>query len=264
MKDVKPVISSAESAWYHIYWNFMHVSAIGCTTKTKQAAYIRMMSSPDCIMQRLIQCNKCSINYAKHLSDYPIEDAHDLYKWSCYIHNTVNKENGKYVLTDADIARMKLVYQSFDWKDVYWSFVHKAAAGCNTPQKIETFKSLMNDNIMSILWYSSEFNSVSLNIMPYMSSNIELLNWSCELHNIINIIMHKDRISGKKLTDIKSSYLKGINTLDITSHSESCNLCDVDVTSVNTVRTSKTTKVTITPLVNRGKSHPKRVISVSE
>ena len=96
--------------------------------------------------------------------------------------------------------------------------------------------------------------------MPYMSSNIELLNWSCALHNILNIIIHKDRISGKKLTDIESSYLKGINTLDITSHSESCNLCDVDVTSVNSIRTSKTTKVTITPLMNRGKSLPKGLL----
>ena len=50
-------------------------------------------------LKNVLPCQKCAINYKKHLEDIPIDPAlvgsRELFQWTIDIHNEVNKELGK-------------------------------------------------------------------------------------------------------------------------------------------------------------------------
>ena len=63
---------------------------------------------------QILPCEKCRINFAKHLSIYPLTDdilnsRYELINWLINIHNEVNKINGKKILSYDEV--MKIYFQ---------------------------------------------------------------------------------------------------------------------------------------------------------
>lgn len=76
---------------------------------------------------KVLPCYTCSQNYKRHLSEQPLTDEHlqskdTLFAWTVYLHNVVNKENGKPEMT---VQAAKKMYTAKD-------FHSEACGGKNT------------------------------------------------------------------------------------------------------------------------------------
>ena len=68
-------------------------------------------------LQYILPCDICQKNYQKHLKEFPISPYLDskktLVEWLVHIHNLVNKENNKPLLTSSEIIKKyKYIYIS--------------------------------------------------------------------------------------------------------------------------------------------------------
>ena len=68
-------------------------------------------------LQNVIPCNICKKNYIRHLKEYPLDNnlnsRVDLVKWMINLHNAVNGETGKKILSyDNVIKKYEDAYQS--------------------------------------------------------------------------------------------------------------------------------------------------------
>ena len=84
--------------WGPNAWSFIHYVALGYPTNptdNDKENYKTFYYS----LQNTLPCQKCAVNYQRHLKDIPIDSALDgpqeLFKWTIDIHNEVNKELGK-------------------------------------------------------------------------------------------------------------------------------------------------------------------------
>lgn len=84
--------------WGKHFWYTIHMAAMGYPenpTFEDKMAYKEFYQS----IGKVLPCKKCTLNYARHFADMNI-DAHmhsrqQLFNWTVYFHNTVNKELGK-------------------------------------------------------------------------------------------------------------------------------------------------------------------------
>ena len=219
MSFPEKAVPSDESKWYRIYWNFIHKAALGCTTATKKETYKRLML--DGFMQSLLQCDKCIDNYTNHFDELKTDITIDPFKWSVELHNLVNRDTNKRIIND--ITSLSHYYQSLNWKRVYWDFIHKSAASCDTQFKTQLYFTMMIE-LMPVIWYTSEFHEIIVNITHEMNSfpqricirrdnitlyrclywvnYINLLDWSLNL---------QDRLDpGEVRSDSKHYYLADI------------------------------------------------------
>lgn len=70
---------------------------------------------------KVIPCYKCGVNYKRHLQELPIDDnlgsREDLFAWTVELHNIVNRELGKPIMT-LDEAKKKYSDPDFN-KQIY-------------------------------------------------------------------------------------------------------------------------------------------------
>lgn len=70
---------------------------------------------------KVIPCYKCGVNYKRHLQELPIDDhlgsREDLFAWTVELHNIVNRELGKPIMT-LDEAKKKYSDPEFNKVDV--------------------------------------------------------------------------------------------------------------------------------------------------
>jgi hypothetical protein len=89
--------------WGPIAWNFLnHVVMSYPLTPTNEDKI--NMKNFFINLGTVLPCNKCKLNYLKHLEKHPLDDTvlasrTNLIKWLIDIHNEVNKSTGKRVLT---------------------------------------------------------------------------------------------------------------------------------------------------------------------
>lgn len=86
------------STWGPSLWTAIHYIALGFPDRPSSAdiaKYKAFFTS----LGAVLPCFKCSLNYDRHLQELPIDpymvDADSLFKWTCLLHNIVNKETGK-------------------------------------------------------------------------------------------------------------------------------------------------------------------------
>jgi hypothetical protein len=56
---------------------------------------------------KVIPCEKCALNYKRHLEELPIEDNGALFEWTVKLHNIVNRELGK---NEMSLSAAKTMY----------------------------------------------------------------------------------------------------------------------------------------------------------
>ena len=84
--------------WGKHFWYTIHLAALGYPanpTFEEKMAYKDFYTS----IGKVLPCKKCTLNFARHMADMNL-DAHlhskeQLFNWTVYFHNTVNKEIGK-------------------------------------------------------------------------------------------------------------------------------------------------------------------------
>ena len=93
------------SKWGSCLWKTIHVIAIGYPknpTSQQRMAYREFYEN----FWRVLPCYACSINYQRHLQEIPLEpylvNNSKLFEWTVELHNVVNKELGKKIMTLED------------------------------------------------------------------------------------------------------------------------------------------------------------------
>jgi len=89
--------------WGKYGWFFLHSITLGypsCPTKTEKTQFKNFFTN----IGNVLPCDRCKINYKSHLKKFPLNDdilssKIKLIHWLIDIHNSVNKINGKKVLT---------------------------------------------------------------------------------------------------------------------------------------------------------------------
>lgn len=84
--------------WGRFFWTTMHVAALGFPDVATDA--IRQQYKDFYIgIGNALPCAKCKANYARHLSELPIDlylfDKNSMFAWTVKFHNIVSKETGK-------------------------------------------------------------------------------------------------------------------------------------------------------------------------
>jgi hypothetical protein len=94
--NIKPKI------WGPCGWNFIHYVALGYPTEPTEndkENYKNFFYS----LQHILPCQKCADNFKENIEKHPIDNYLDnqnsLTKWTFDIHNMVNKENNKPILS---------------------------------------------------------------------------------------------------------------------------------------------------------------------
>ena len=91
-------------------------------------------------LQNILPCDTCQENYRKHLKEYPISPYLDskktLVEWLIHIHNLVNKDNNKPLLSSNEVIK-KYKYQ-------YLTGKHFCHDYCKSGQYIKTKKTETN------------------------------------------------------------------------------------------------------------------------
>jgi len=85
--------------WGKYFWYTIHLTALGYSEKPTFEDKIAYKSFYESI-GKVLPCKKCTINFARHFADMPIDPylihgKRKLFDWTVYLHNTVNKELGK-------------------------------------------------------------------------------------------------------------------------------------------------------------------------
>lgn len=98
------------SVWGPPFWHTLHFVALGypdVPTQSDMAAYHAFYTG----LGAVIPCATCANNYARHLSEVPIEGYLErgstaLFEWTVRMHNLVNMETGKPVMDSAVALRL--------------------------------------------------------------------------------------------------------------------------------------------------------------
>lgn len=105
MKDIEPKL------WGPCLWKSIHLIALGYPkepTIDNVQAYKQFYQD----FYKVIPCDKCSVNYRKHLEELPIDrrltSRDDLFRWTVELHNIVNKSLGKDHTWTPNKAKAKL------------------------------------------------------------------------------------------------------------------------------------------------------------
>lgn len=95
--------------WGKHGWFFLHSITMGYPehpTKTERDRYRNFFYN----IGSVLPCNKCQINYRKHMEQIPIEPAlinrSKLVEWLINIHNLTNRETGKKELTYDEVIKI--------------------------------------------------------------------------------------------------------------------------------------------------------------
>ena len=86
--------------WGREGWKFIHYVALTYPSKpTEQdkAKYLKFFES----LQDVLPCEICAAHFRQNMKEYPIKmgSNRELFNWTVDIHNIVNKQNGKKILT---------------------------------------------------------------------------------------------------------------------------------------------------------------------
>lgn len=86
------------SYWGKYFWKVIHITALGYPETPDQNdrdTYRKFFET----IGKVLPCQRCSNNYAKHMETLPIESfldsSENLFKWTVFLHNIVSKELGK-------------------------------------------------------------------------------------------------------------------------------------------------------------------------
>lgn len=93
----------APEVWGPILWRAVHLVALGYPddpSATDVANYKQFFGA----FGSVLPCPKCAYNYARHLQELPIDDFltgghRRLFEWSVHLHNIVNAEKGKPIMS---------------------------------------------------------------------------------------------------------------------------------------------------------------------
>lgn len=91
------------TTWSHPTWFMIHYLAIRVRDRQMAIVYKSFISC----LQFLLPCPKCRNHLRENLKSLPIDNAPDLYTWSCDLHNHVNRQLGKEVV---DCYQVKNLY----------------------------------------------------------------------------------------------------------------------------------------------------------
>lgn len=84
--------------WGKYIWLSIHIIALGYPDKPSEQDK-KNYKDYYTNLWKVLPCEKCSINYVRHLRELPIDenltDTMSLFKWTVDLHNIVNKETGK-------------------------------------------------------------------------------------------------------------------------------------------------------------------------
>jgi len=105
------MIGMPPAVWGPLFWNTMHVVSLGYTnnpSQDEQTAVIQFYKS----LEFVIPCPICRAHYSKFLKEMPVENnvtnRDTLVKWLFDLHNKVNKQLNKSVITwEQYIAHIK-------------------------------------------------------------------------------------------------------------------------------------------------------------
>lgn len=104
--------------WGNCGWKFLHYITLAYpenpTTDDKQSVKTFFI-----LLSKVLPCEKCRINYIKHLKEYPLDDAvlsskETLITWLIDVHNAVNRITHKNLISYQDV--MKLYRKPIDYK----------------------------------------------------------------------------------------------------------------------------------------------------
>lgn len=87
------------SDWGPYLWHSIHLISLGypqTPSAEERTAYREFLTR----LRHVIPCRKCSVNYARHLEELPLNDAalasrDSLFAWTVELHNLVNAEHNK-------------------------------------------------------------------------------------------------------------------------------------------------------------------------
>lgn len=104
-----------QNVWGPHLWFFLHTISFTYPLKPKdsdKANYKEFFNE----LQNVIPCNVCKKNYIRHLKEFPVNNhlnnRKDIVYWVIDLHNMVNSETGKRVLTyDEALKRYADVYK---------------------------------------------------------------------------------------------------------------------------------------------------------
>jgi len=100
------------TVWGNGLWIFIHTIAINYPEKPspidKKNVYNFFTN-----LENVIPCEKCKNNYSLHMKQLPLSshlnNKNDLFKWTVDMHNMVNSELGKPILT---VEQVKNIYKN--------------------------------------------------------------------------------------------------------------------------------------------------------
>lgn len=135
--------------WGKHGWQFLHYVSIGYpenpTPQDKQKYKDFFLS-----VGHILPCAKCQRNYYRHLEDFPLTDVilsnkENFVKWVVAIHNTVNMENGKDVLS---MEQAQILIKNDTCSDDLNDIVEdeRKLQLSNPPKMIEGFTNSSNDH----------------------------------------------------------------------------------------------------------------------
>lgn len=86
--------------WGRDGWRFIHYVALTYPpkpTEEDRKKYIKFFES----LQDVLPCEICAVHFRQNMKEYPIKmgSNRELFNWTVDIHNVVNKQNGKKVLS---------------------------------------------------------------------------------------------------------------------------------------------------------------------
>ena len=121
--------------WGPPAWNFLHTVTFNYPEKPSykdKSNYYDFFHN----LQFILPCELCQSNYQKHLKEYPISPYLDskktLVEWLIHIHNLVNKDNNKPLMSPKDVIR-KYKDQYMSGKSFCYEYCQNAMS--NKPKK---------------------------------------------------------------------------------------------------------------------------------
>jgi preprotein translocase subunit Sss1 len=109
--------------WGSCAWRVLHLLAIGYP---KQPTYEDIVAYKNFYENfwKVIPCYKCSVNYRRHLKEFPLDDYlkdnKTLFEWTVHLHNIVNTELKKPQMSLEDATKLyrKIIKSSSEKKEV--------------------------------------------------------------------------------------------------------------------------------------------------
>jgi hypothetical protein len=96
------------AVWGPIFWMTMHIVALGYP---ESPSYSEKKAAKEFYegLQHLIPCPTCKLHYAENLKNLPVtpslDNRRDLFKWTVDMHNMVNKQLGKPIVSQAEALK---------------------------------------------------------------------------------------------------------------------------------------------------------------